>query len=158
MASEILADSRFAFSAGFALGNRRERVDQTADRTQQAEQCREVRERREVMSTLLELREDLHHAFLHGLLDVVTASDGALQLEPGAEQPGQGRLVLACDLPRLVEITSHDRGLDLRPQGAILRAHPGDRDVTLHRDRDANRSDGEDRQHEHATRGEEPHN
>jgi hypothetical protein len=129
-----------------------------ADRTQQAEQCRKIRERRKVMSTLLELREDFHHAFLHGLLDVLTAPDGALQRKTGAEQPGQSRLLLACDLARLVEVTSRDRRLDLRPQGAILRAHPGDRDVTLYRDRGTDRSHGEDRHHEYAARGEEPNN
>ena len=54
IASEMLADSRFAFSAGFTVATARERVDQTADGAEQAEQRREVRERREVVRALLE--------------------------------------------------------------------------------------------------------
>src|SRR6476620_8268353 len=89
MASEILADRRFAFSAGFAVD--------TAENAWIKPLTVPSRQRK-VVSALLELREDLHHAFLHRLLDVVTAPDGALHLEPGAEQPGQGRLALARDL------------------------------------------------------------
>src|SRR5687767_14414324 len=137
--------------------DRRERVDKTADGTEQPEQRREIRERGQVVSALLELRNRLHHALLHRLLDVVAAPHGALQSQPDGEQPRDGCIVLAGHLPRLVELAFQQGRLDPGPGAAIPGTQPRERDVALDRDGSTDRGHEQDGVHEGPALNEELH-
>ena len=70
---------------------------------------------------------------------------------PDAEQPRDGRVVLAGHLARLVEVAaSISAGSTCAHTRAIADAHPRERDVALDRDRGADRADEQDREHESA--------
>ena len=80
---------------------------------------------------------------------------GTLQGEAHAEQPSDGRLVLAGDLTGLVEIALEQHRLDPGPGLAVAGAHARERDVALDGDRGAEGRDHQDRVHEGSALGEE---
>ena len=77
IATEMLAESRSAFSAGFAVATAVNALMRPTIVPSKPEQRRDVGERREIVRALLEPRHDLHEALLHGLLDVLAPPRGA---------------------------------------------------------------------------------
>ncbi len=148
IATEMLADSRLAFSAGLTVATALNALMRPMTVPSSPQQRCQIREGGQIVRALLELRHDAHQAFFHGLLDVIAALGILYTGQAVGEYLPDGRTRLRSHLCGLAEIAMAEQRLDLLPERAVAAACNGEIHETLDRDHKADHGHHCDRIHE----------